>query len=252
MGILDSITSIFQSFAGYIQDEPDVRDLLLSARLGESAPLKTASIRTEGFVRTRQAGGSCTGGAIGHALQGAYLHRGVACPPLSILYNYYFGRMQWQEKPFDGGSQLRFGIRAARAYGACDLAKWPSYSSKINTPPSWEAVRDGYHRRGFRGYYRIASGDLDGCKRAISNGFPLIAGWDVDDRIRYYKPGMILEPMPRELGGHAMAIFSYDSTKWMGPNTYQDTWGHDGWWAGSNAFMRAAKDIWAIDIEVPS
>jgi hypothetical protein len=246
MSILKVLTGVT---TGYIEDDPDGRDILLSA--DEEKLPAAASIKFSGFVRVRQAGGSCTGAAIAHAIQGAYLHRGAACPALSGLHNYYFGRMQWQTKLQDTGSQLRYGIRGARSYGICSEKIWSNSLLRVNKAPTWAALRDGYHRRGIRGYYRIRSGDLDGCRLAISKGFPIVAGWDVDRSIEKHKAGEILEPMARE-EGHAMTVFAYGATgTWFGPNTWPSSWGVNGWWTGSDDFMRAAHDIWAIDIEDP-
>lgn len=239
---------------GYKQDLPDEGDELfkLSVRLGSlatSPPPSSASVYRD-VVRPKNQGGtsSCTGQAVAQATRLAYLHRGLACPELSALYPYFMGRAQYGGERIDDGSYLRTVIKGVVQVGIPEERFWPMVEQDVNVQPAPRAYRNAFARRGVRSYHRV-DGGVDGVRRAIASGFPVVGGWMVDERFMNWSGDGVITGQFSPIGGHAMPIVSYavDGTFQL-LNSWGSGWGRDGVAIVDEMFVDAGMDLWAIDL----
>lgn len=252
MGILGSLLG--RRGFGYLPDADDARDLRLGALLGglaTSEPPPSASLRHRDVGPKDQGPTeSCTGQAWAQALRLAWLRQGVACPELSALAIYFWGRAEHGEQHLDAGSYLRTAGAAVMRYGAAAESAWQFRSVAVNRQPPWQAYRSAYDRRGMRGYYRVSPGDVDGVRRAIAAGFPVVGGWRVNEEfVAWNGRGTIPAQSGRLVGGHALPIVGYapDGTFDL-LNSWGGGWGQNGYAIVDEGFIRQGFDLWAVKV----
>lgn len=239
-------------------DPEDARDRELGQLLGvlaSSPPPASASV-AHPLVVPRDQGPtqSCTGQAVAQAVRLAYLAQGVECPDLSALAPYWWGRSEWGGERVDDGSHLRTTIRAVQRFGCPSEEAWPFAAARVQRSPGWAATRDAYDRRGVRGYYRIVSGDVDGVRRAIAAGLPVVGGWRVDRPFtRSEGPLVIDAPQESTIGGHAVVLEDYEPDGTFGLlNSWGTSWRNGGRARVTETFVSLGQDLWAIDVEATS
>ncbi len=236
---------------GYKPDPADTRDLMLSTRLGAVAPPPSASVRNAKIiVKDQGATSSCTGQGTSQALRMAYLHAGVDCPDLSALFPYHQGRALENAETVDDGAIIRDVIKAVIQWGESDELSWPFKVSNVNKNPSIKAYRSAYDRRGTKKYYRINQGDVNGIRRAIASGYPVVAGWDLSQSFMDSSgKGIIGAQKAPYVGGHCMCIVSYAADGSFDIiNSWGAGWGKSGYFTASSAFVTQARDLWAIEV----
>jgi C1A family cysteine protease len=238
---------------GCKRDRHDPRDRHLGVLLGARAndpPPSAADLRNATVTAKDQGGtSSCTGQSTSQALRLAYLHAGIACPELSALTSYYWGRAESGEQKEDGGSYLRDVIQATQRFGCADETAWPFLEANVNVGPGHSVYRSAFDRRGPKGYYRVQP-DPDSVRRAIAAGYPVVGGWQVSQAFLDWDGQ---EPIGMQLdnivGGHALPICGYDPGGFWLLNSWGTGWGRDGGYALVNdAFIRQGDDLWAIDL----
>lgn len=238
---------------GYLRDPEDTRDKPFAAKLGAfsaSPPPASASLE-RADVRPKDQGGtsSCTGQAVSQAVRLAYLHKGVTCPELSALDVYYRGRAEYGGQGSDDGSYLRSVISATKQGGVADERAWPFSEHDVNRNPNMLARRSAFDRKGVRGYYRIESGDVDGVRRAIAAGYPVVGGWQVDRAFLEWDGNGVISGQMVAIGGHALPIVSYaaDGTFRL-LNSWGLSWGVNGYAVVDEMFVSAVQDAWAVEV----
>ncbi len=239
---------------GYRRDAVDERDLLAAGADGLLGAFKLA-LPTQATVRDARAvskdqlgSNSCVGQGVSQAQRLAYLKRGIECPELSALYVYRLARNE-EGIHGDDGAQIRMAIKAVQELGCAPEAYWPFSMQQINTPLSFKTTHAARALFGLRGYYRITSGDLQSVRRALANGFPVVAGWDVTQAFCDWNGA---EPIPAQrapfVGGHAMVIVGYDGNTYELLNSWGPVWGRAGYATVTEEFVAQATDIWVNDI----
>ncbi len=234
---------------GYLPDRQDSRDLPLSVALITAPPPLTASV-AHPLVTARSQGStsSCVGFAWAQAVRLAYLAMGVPCPDLSPLFADYLARATHQSTPTDSGTHLRAAVKAIAAVGIASEQAWSFGRFKVNRPPSMGAHRDAHDRRGIRGYYRIAASDLNGIRRAIATGYPVVGGWQIDRAFTDNDGPSFVESFGSPIGGHAMCVVAYDEHSF----TLLNSWGRDyrinGCVKIGEEAMSQATDVWAVRV----
>jgi hypothetical protein len=241
---------------GYLPDAPDERDAKLSARLGalaESPPPPSESVLHPSVgPKDQESTSSCTGQSGAQAALLAYLRAGVACPELSALFPYFMGRAEYGGQSTDDGSYLRAVIKAIVRLGIPPESAWPMIAARVNVQPEPNAYRQAYDRKGVRGYHRIESGDVDGVRRAIAAGFPVIGGWQVGEDFVNWNGQGVISGQPRIVGGHAMVIGAYESDgTFKLLNSWGWGWGRGGYAVVDEMFIAAVQDAWAVDVVAP-
>lgn len=238
---------------GYLQDKPDARDSSFAARLGAlsaspppaSASVKNASVGPKDQGMTS----SCTGQAVSQAVRLGYLWGGHDCPELSALFAYYMGRAEYGGETSDDGSYLRTVIKGLTRLGVATEEAWPFANEGVNRHPNHKAYRAAYDRKGVRGYHRIDAGDVDGVRRAIASGYPVVGGWQVDQAFCDWDGGAVISGQVSPIGGHALPIVAYaaDGTFEL-LNSWSASWGRSGYAVVDEMFVAAGQDLWAVEV----
>jgi hypothetical protein len=237
---------------GYLPDPPSKDDRKIGALLGAFAasppPANADTWNNVCPIRYQTISSSCVGHAWMRALRLACLRAGIACPELSPLYAYLLARAQHGGEHEDVGTYLRSGGQALKKFGAASEEAWPFDESKINVQPNLRALHDGYDRKKLSGYYRIDSGDVDGVRRAIAAGHPVVAGWQITQAfVDWNGKGVIGRQRGPIVGGHAMPVVAYaaDGTFRL-PNSWDYTWGDRGFAVVDDEFIASGDDVWAV------
>ncbi len=238
---------------GYLRDPEDSRDHPFSLKLGSFAasPPPPSAILERADVRPKDQGttSSCTGQAVSQAVRLAFLNRGVPCPELSALDVYYRGRAEYGGQGSDDGSYLRSVIGATKQGGIADERAWPFSEYDVNRNPNMLARQSAFDRKGTRGYYRIDGGDIDGVRRAIAAGYPVVGGWQVGQAFLDWNGQGVISGQVMPIGGHAMPIVSYaaDGTFRL-LNSWGLSYGRSGYAVVDEMFVSAVDDCWAIEV----
>lgn len=236
---------------GYKPDRHDPRDKKLGAVLDThaAAPPPAADLRHSSVTAKDQGNtSSCTGQSSSQALRLAYLKAGIACPELSALTAYYWGRAESGEERQDEGSYLRDIIQAFKRFGCADEAAWPFSEANVNVGPGHTAYRSAFDRHGPKAYYRVES--ANDVRRAIAAGYPVVGGWQVSESFMDWNGHAPIGAQTTGIvGGHAMPICAYDPGGFWLLNSWGTGWGRDGGYAlVTEAFIAQGTDLWAIDL----
>ena len=197
--------------------------------------------------------GSCTGNAIAGLMECLNRKAGKTVD-VSRLFIYYEERVLEGSITQDAGAYIRDGIKTCYKYGAPLEELWPYLITKFKTPPNSSAVRDAANRK-VTLYERIL--DHDGCLDAISNGYPVIIGFDVYQSFMsntVARTGVMPYPNTNKevlLGGHAVLLVGYNKTKqqYIVRNSWGTNWGDKGYFympfkVIQNSTM--SDDFWVI------
>ena len=213
-------------------DKPDTRDYRyqVSATLSpNSVDLRRycSSIENQGNL------GSCTGQAVAGAIELLNKRNGKPTD-VSRLFIYYYERLILGTVNYDSGAYIRDGIKATNHYGASLESLWPHDIRKFKQEPITEAKTDALNRK-VTLYERVA--DFNGCIDALSNGYPVIIGFNVYTSFMsatVARTGNMPYPnikRERLLGGHAVLLVGYDKTKkvFIVRNSWGTSWGIKGY-----------------------
>ena len=236
-------------FGGYLRDKKDKRDKIFawSERPLKSARIKRAvDLSLPGQKIRRQSGNSCTGYAGACALRIAIAHHEKLDPgELSGDFLYYTGRAVWDGESKDKGSYIRTLFKAMEIQGACRDGFHPQSLGRFKKP-SWKAVKNGFKHRGLKSYRRIMTPDE--AREALSEGIPLVGGWDVGTDFSSWKGGEAFNRETQVRGGHAMAVVGYTrGGEYILANSWGSGAGENGRWRVSEKFLMSGGRLWACD-----
>lgn len=239
---------------GYLPDAPDGRDRLFSAhpKAAISLPASVSLWDPRCSTMDQRHRSSCVGRAFGQGLRLAYLFAGADCPELSAEFLYYLSRAEHAGEHEDSGTYLRTCAAALKKFGAADETSWSSEDDHFDRQPNMRALHSAYDRKGLKGYWRIPAGDVDGIRKALASGCPVVAGWQVSQSFLDWNG---VEPVGDQLynivGGHALVLYGYraDGT-FEGVNSWGVTWNSamGGHFLASEVFAARATDVWALDV----
>lgn len=197
--------------------------------------------------------GSCTGQAIASAIE-LLNNRNKSYRDISRLFIYYYERLLMNTVHFDSGAYIRDGIKVCFRNGASLESLWPYDIRKFKIKPNSRAILDGSKRKITR-YEKII--DHNGCLDAITNGFPVIIGFDVYssfESIQTIKTGVMTYPnikRERKLGGHAVLLVGYDKSRkvYIVRNSWGTNWGDRGYFYMPFSVIEdktMSSDFWII------
>lgn len=140
----------------------------------------------------------------------------------------------------DNGCQPSLAVQGMNLVGVASMTAWPFDPSTINNEPKFEELEvasafklTGYARVNSDGSQRLAD-----IKQAISSGYPVAIGTQVDQAFEAYNgTGIIQAPNPLQLlGGHMMHLIGYRADgSFRGVNQWGTSWGDSGfYWASSD------------------
>lgn len=236
----------------WVRDKVDVRDykyVPMAVRTSASVDLRKfcTAVENQGTL------GSCTGHSVASAIE-LLNKRSGKVKDVSRLYIYYYERLLEGTVNYDSGAYIRDGIKATYKYGAPLESLWPYIISRFKTKPSTIANNDGAKRK-VTLYERVA--DHDGCIDALSNGYPVIIGFDVYESFesaQVARTGMMPYPdVTKEalLGGHAVLLVGYDKAKqvYIVKNSWGTNWGDKGYFYMPFSVIQdtsMSSDFWII------
>lgn len=265
---------------GWRRDLPDHRDHRFGAMQPSARPTLPRAclgIPSRSGLAAYDQGplGACTGNALAFALYYAILQQSGQAEPVSRLFIYYFERLLEGTVAQDAGASVRDGIKSVAQFGAPPETLWP-YTRKFTVRPSTAARKAALQHRALH-YARIADGDLDGLKTAISTDLPVVFGFTVFESFEddwTANTGCMRPPQGRPLGGHCVVAVGYDDSIANGDGTFgavlvRNSWGtkwgiHPDspvpaggapvppafaghFWMPYALFRQGAADCWVID-----
>lgn len=255
---------------GYRKDRPDPRDKVFALHAASDAPVPSFASVDVDTVRAKNQGrtSSCCGQGISQGIRLANLATKVDCPELAALFAYRVA-LNLDGANVDEGTEVRQVLKAVTNLGLCSESSMPFSESAVLNQPTFAAESDAFDRRGLRGYYRIASGDVDGMAKALAAGFPVVAGWDVTETFCSTDGHSVIGAQTGAMaGGHCMCIVGVGSSAdwshrypaFQPPKSYArlgrivQSWGdndrvygYSGRIFADEDFLSQATDVWALD-----
>jgi hypothetical protein len=238
---------------GYRPDPNDARDLKFSARAKASGTLPTAVDHSTSVLGILDQGAtsSCVGHAWAAAIRLGLTLDGEAAPALpSPLAVYYWARAETGDQNADDGTFIRSAAKALQRFGFPPFSEWPTDAALVNSGPPHRVYKAAYDRKGMRGYQRIVMGDLDGIRRALWGGSPVVFGMTVRESfLDHTGDGLIDIDSGPIAGGHALCIVGYEGARFRIQNSWGTSWGAHGFAWVSAERMKQATDIWMADYD---
>lgn len=197
--------------------------------------------------------GSCGGnGAVGalellqNRLYGSYTD-------LSRLFVYYNARLMTGDQAVDSGCYIHVAFETLKNIGTCTENSWPYDVNSVFMRPSWASYGEAYPNK-VESYYRIGgkgSTRTDVIECAISSGYPVVFGMNVDQAYMDYTGGIVPMYSGKNKGGHCQVIVGYDATKrlFIVRNSWGTGWGEGGYALLPYDYLDAAD---AADFCVPT
>jgi len=201
--------------------------------------------------------GSCTGNAIGCAIQFERLKQKRKPDFIpSRLFIYYNERDMEGTIKSDSGAQIRDGIKSVAKLGVCPEPEWPYDIKKFTARPPKKCFTHALKYKAVS-YQRVIQ-TLNQMKGCLASGYPFVFGFSVYDSFEgdaVAKTGMVPMPAPKEklLGGHAVLAVGYDDKqqRFLVRNSWGKSWGLGGYFTMPYAYMTDSNlcdDLWTIRV----
>ena len=169
---------------------------------------------------------------------------------LSRLAVYYLARelMFPPETHNDDGTYVSLAFDVLRRFGVPSEEDWPWDLDKINTPPSWMAMRKAFRRR-IKAFYKIKSEGEERVQDVISAlraGNPVVFGTETGRNWHVYRAGDALGLPTKKTGRHATVLVGYKDGMFIGENSWGSRWGDDGFYLMLPSVIASGKsrDFW--------
>lgn len=264
--MLDALKAAFglgpkpQGHFGWVQQPEDTRDHPFESLLAAAPPLAlpaSVDLRS-GMPAVYDQGqlGSCTGNAIGAAIQFDQIKQGLPTEPVSRLFIYFNERSMEGTVNKDAGAVLRDGLKSVGQLGACPEVAWPYIISKFAVRPPMAAYLLASRHKALR-YAAVRQTERD-LKTALAAGFPIIFGFKVYpsfESAEVARTGVVPMPGGHEtpIGGHAVICVGFDDAKrmFLVRNSWSAAWGDSGhFWMPYSYLTNPgfASDFWSLTL----
>ena len=195
--------------------------------------------------------GSCSSNAIANQIMALKNYDDNTYP--SRLFQYYNSRLLEGNEKSDSGVTYRSCYKSLAKFGFCDEKLWEYDTTKYKNEPPKECY-DKANTTLIKKYQSLIP-SIYAIEYALSQNKIVCFGAIIFDNFNDYDKNDFIIPFPKggQLGGHALAICSYDHTKRLFKivNSWGIEWGDDGF-----AFMRYDHvisdycfDFWCISKE---
>lgn len=204
--------------------------------------------------------GSCVANATLQAVRMRHVAQGVANPRLgSRLMSYYLARCADGAQVYDAGTYNRRLFEMLNKFGFCAEEIWPYSDLDTGMPtdpyrlmPSTKAFHDAFDQRSPTIYRRIDSVDdqlIEDLKLAISNGFPVPFGCDVNVAFTTgnFNPKQALPAPTISAGGHAMIYVGYSGDVFEVLNSWSADFGDNGFIYFTPEYVMTTRDQWQVE-----
>ncbi len=246
---------------GWVPDTPDHRDMLYAVPRAVSVALPVAVDLRKQCPPVYDQGqlGSCTGNAIGAAVQFSRMKQKVPTAKLvpSRLFIYYNERVMEHTIRSDAGAMIRDGIKSVAKQGVVfetGANAWPYVVSKFATKPPVACYKAAL-KDNVASYQRVSQ-TLSQLKGCLASGYPFVFGFTVYEAFEsdeVARTGVLSLPARSEqaLGGHAVLCVGYDdgAARFIVRNSWGKSWGKSGYFTMPYSYVldpNLADDIWTV------
>jgi C1A family cysteine protease len=182
-------------------------------------------------VRDQGQIGACTAFATTGMLGYDRIRQKLDLFPYSELFLYYNTREKEGHQNSDAGASIRDTIKCALKQGVCHEELWPYNEDHVLMPPAQGCYQDALLHRAV--VYKRVPQNLIHMKAVLAGGYPFVIGISVYESFEseeVAKTGIVPMPKPGEklLGGHAFMCCGYDSSDFIGQNSWGE-WGDHGY-----------------------
>jgi C1A family cysteine protease len=242
---------------GWRPDLPDARDYRKPLVANANALPPRVDLRPlMPPVYDQGAAGSCVGNAVAAAVQFTR-RRANATPDFtpSRLYIYYNARLLEGATGFDGGAQIRDGVKGVVRYGAPPEDAWVYDTDQVLATPPQDAYDAGKLDL-LLGYQRVNQ-SVDDLRHALASHQPFVFGFSVYESFegpQVAGAGQLNLPAAGEalVGGHAVLAAGYDdaSRVFLVRNSWGADWGMQGYFTIPFEYLSnvdLASDFWVLE-----
>lgn len=161
-------------------------------------------------------------------------------------------RSSFAEPLRDEGSMPMQAARAIDEWGVALAEKWPFLASRINAEPALAELEacEAFHTFKPRRIYSYGLDRSLDVRRALSMGFPVVFGIDVDEAFERHTGGVIQRTLGG-LGGHYLMATGYDARNgvvFFGRNSWGTGWGESGEFRFSEELLDQADDLFIAEV----
>ncbi|MGI8475745.1 MAG: C1 family peptidase [Thermomicrobiales bacterium] len=240
---------------GWLPDKPDHRDFAFTPTIKATNLPRAVDLRAGcGPVRDQGRLSSCTGFAIGGAIEFDRAKQNLPAFTPSHLFIYYNERLVENTVESDSGASIRDGIKSVNHEGVCDETLWPYRVEQFTQRPPAAAYDDALLHQALQ--YQSVAKTAAAMKACLAEGYPFVAGisiYESFESAEVARTGKVPMPQANEarLGGHAILCVGYDtaSRRYLFQNSWSSHWGASGSFTLPFSYMTHtgyACDMWTI------
>jgi hypothetical protein len=196
-----------------------------------------------------QQGSSCVGNALSKAIDTRLRKLGFVCPEPSSQALYTMGRRYKRPGIMleDEGSIPRDVMLAARELGVPSEANWPTNIMTIDEDVPWDVLQESskFLLMQWSKILTVGAARADAVAQALSKGYPVPFGTELDQKFFDYAGGEIVGYGPERRGGHMLCAIGYKTTprgrRFLVLNSWGETWGEGGYFWCDDSFLTSER-----------
>jgi hypothetical protein len=198
--------------------------------------------------------GACTGFGLATVTNYLLTRRKVVPDPKPVsarmLYQMAKRYDEWPGESYSGSS-ARGAMKGWHKHGVCGDECWPYDVNDKNSTLNDTRIADAL-KRPLGAYYRVNHKDLVSMHTAMAEVGVLFATANVHQGWQQVGKDGIIRLSENMLGGHAFAIVAYDQHGFWIQNSWNASWGKDGFGLISyDDWLMHASDVWVARLGAP-